>query len=112
MADASIVSQTAFSADASYTSQIASVSNVAYSADASYSSQFANVANVAFSSDASYISQIANVANTAYSADASFYSNQFIVNPTDCSGGQFANAIDSSGNLSCATPGGGSANSV
>lgn len=31
----------------------------------------------------------------------------FATNPTDCAGGQFANAIDASGNLTCATPPGG-----
>lgn len=79
-----------------------------YMADASITAQ---VANVAYSADASYQSQLSGTANVAYSADASFYSNQFITNPTDCGGGQFANAIDSSGNLSCATPAGGSGNS-
>jgi hypothetical protein len=43
----------------------------------------------------------------AYMADASTTANQLLNNPTDCSPGQFANAIDNSGNLTCATPGGG-----
>jgi hypothetical protein len=61
--------------------------------------------------DASITAQIANV---AYSADAGYYATEFIVNPTDCSAGQYATAIAANGNLTCSTPpgGGGSANVV
>ena len=48
----------------------------------------------------------ATLAVAAYAADASVFANQFQTNPTDCAGGQFANAIDALGNLTCATPGG------
>lgn len=50
---------------------------------------------------------------TAYSCTATLTATQLAANPTDCAGGQFANAIDAQGNLTCATPaGGGSANTV
>jgi hypothetical protein len=45
-------------------------------------------------------------------ADASITALQLQNNPTDCSAGQFANAIDVSGNLTCATPSAGSGNFV
>ena len=111
-ADASVfavvatTAQVAYSADASYSAQIATTAQVAYSADASYSAQLAGTANVAYSADASYLSSIATVARSAYEADASVFTKQFITDPTDCAGGQFATAIDVLGNLTCATPSG------
>lgn len=44
---------------------------------------------------------------TASISGSSMYAKQFITNPTDCGVGDFANAIDQFGNLTCATPGGG-----
>lgn len=80
----------------------------AYMADASITAQ---VASVAFSADASYLAEIATVAHAAYSADAGYYANRFQTDPTDCAGGEFANAIDVQGNLTCATPPAGGAGS-
>lgn len=44
----------------------------------------------------------------AYVADASITSQMFDHNPTDCAATEYATAIDSSGNLTCSTPPGGS----
>lgn len=79
----------------------------AYMADASITAQFATTANVAYSADASVFAEVSRV---AYSADASFYSTEFIANPTDCGGGQYATAIAANGNLTCSTPPSGSGN--
>jgi hypothetical protein len=61
----------------------------------------------AYAADASITAQQAGVASTAYSADASAVSIARASNPTDCAGGEFANAIDALGNLTCAVPSGG-----
>lgn len=99
----------AYMADAAVTAQVA---NIAFSADASYISIISGTANVAYSADASYSSIVSNVAAVAYSADAGYYATEFIVNPTDCSAGQYATAIAANGNLTCATPSSGSGNFV